>query len=83
MPDIFFHKLFDLNISYTLKVQFLSFSVVFSKHVGYTKESTPPTKAGKNNDCRQTNARTVYFIKYGILIFLTDPSKKGIKKDLF
>ena len=25
---------------------------------------TSPTMAGKNNDCRQTNARTVYNIKY-------------------
>ncbi len=42
--------------------------------------TTPPTKAGKNNGYRQTNARTVYIIKYCILFFLTDPSKSGIKK---
>ena len=28
------------------------------------RRSSPPTKSGKNNDCRQTNARTVYIIKY-------------------
>ncbi len=39
---------------------------------------SPPTKAGKNNGYRQTNARTVYIIKF--INFLTDPSKSGIKK---
>ncbi len=42
---------------------------------------TPPTKGGKNNGYRQTNARTVYIIKY--IIFLTDPSKKGKKRIRF
>ncbi len=40
-------------------------------------ENTPPTKAGKNNDCRQTNAKTVLIIEY--IIFLTGPSKSDIK----
>ncbi len=43
--------------------------------------ATPPTKVGKNNDCRRTNARTVKIIKY--IIFLTGPSKSDIKKGPF
>ncbi len=39
--------------------------------------NSPPTKEGKNNGYRQTNARTFNIIKY--IIFLTDPSKSGIK----
>ena len=41
---------------------------------GEKNGATPPPMGGKNNDCRQTNARTVYIITH--IIFYDGPVKK-------
>ncbi len=42
--------------------------------IWFKEKIAPPTKTGKNNGCRQTNARTVVINKY--IIFFDGPVKK-------